>query len=456
MFFLLGKYKVDNSINTPYYVDEQVNINFNGSTLFSDKNLEYVIGIGTYNVGDDMPNKNNYSSNSCYSIIENFVIDAPNSKIGIFTEQNYWYPRIINGSIFNTIIGIQAGRNSKVTWSSDLFVDNVYIQCKSYKNSNTRGIIINGHDNKIINCRIYNAFIGIENNMGGNFFINNHIYLYGHLNEIDSVEFKNIYPQTIAVLENGNDNKYDDFYTDSYSTHFKITSSNYQAQFNNCRCFTNINGFDDIAFDISTGTILSLTINNCTFNLQRPGEYGNIGLKTNINQRFDMLSQLCNFRNNFSNFIDKDLLLIDMNRPWVVPYAGSRQFVGGKYYIIGYIPVTNYHSFTVEITGIGTANKHEGRFYVNANYELTQLNNQGIAGTAFGLGGKIVTLRDGKKYIEVSVMRETTNTATLGIDYKLSLDGFGVGIIPVLERHLLKDNPVPIETSPDITTTFGF
>lgn len=454
--FTPGKYKVDSPINTPYYVDEQVNINFNGSTIFSNKNLDYVIGIGTYNKGSDMPNKNNYSSKCCYSIIENFVIDAPNSQIGILTEQNYWYPRIINGSIFNTIIGIQAGRQKNVLWSSDLFVDNVYIQCKSYKNTNTRGIIINGHDNKIVNCRIYNAFIGIENNKGGNCFINDQIYLYGHLNEKNSDEFKNIYPQTIAVLENGNDNKYDNFYTDSYSTHFKITTGGYQGQFTNCRCFTNVSGFDDIAFDNSTGTIQAITINNCTFNLGQAGENGNIGFKTNINQRLDLISQLCNLRNNFSYYIDKDLLLIDMNRNWASPYTGSKQFLSGKYYIIGYIPASKGHSYTVEITNIGTPNKHEGRFYVNGNYQLSELNNQGVAGTAFGLGGKLVTLRDGKKYIEVSIMRQNTNAATLGIQYKLELDGYGVGFIPVLARHLLPNNPEPIETTPDITTTFGF
>lgn len=170
----------------------------------------------------------------------------------------------------------------------------------------------------------------------------------------------------------------------------------------------------------------------------------------------DLISQLCNLRNNFSYYIDKDLLLIDMNRNWANPYTGSRQFLSGKYYIIGYIPAIKGHSHTVEITNIGTPNKHEGRFYINDNFQLSELNNQGVAGTAFGLGGKLVTLRDGKKYIEVSIMRQNTNAATLGIQYKLELDGYGVGFIPVLARHLLPNNPDPIETTPDITTTFGF
>lgn len=446
--FTPGKYLIDKPIITPYYVDEQVNIDFNGSILFSDLPLEYVIGVGMYNYGNEMPNRNDYTSKTCYSILSNFVIDAKNCKIGILTNQNYWYPRIINASIFCGDIGIKVGLDSTKVWSSDLMLNNVLIQCNDYKNINSRCLVLNGHDNKISNCRFYNAYIGIESNKGGNIYNDVHVYLYGHLNERETASFKTIYPTTIGILENSSNNKYNNVYVDSYSTLVKVYANYYVGQFTLFTGFTNVLGYDDIAFDFSNcPNISSLTIENSTINLQESGENGNIGLKLSNTQRWDDFSSLVNLRNNFTNFIEKDLLLMDMNRNQVSPYDGVYLMEGGKYYIIGYIRAVAFRSITVNITGTGS-DKQRVRMWINENEEVAELNNKGEEGDDFSIGTREVILKDGLKYVEISVKRKVTNSANLGIKFDAQIDGMNDGIIPVLERHI---HGVPIQAFPTKT-----
>ena len=453
--FSPGKYLLDKPILTPYYVDEQVNIDFNGSTLFTDEVMEYVIGIGYYNSGDNKPNYDNYSKKTCFAALQNFVIDAPNAQIGIITKDNYWYPRIKNCSIFNTVIGIQSGVNNSSTWSSDLYVENVLIQCKSYKNSNTIGIVLNGGDNKLLNCRVYNCYKGMVINSEGNVFDNIHFYLYGHLNDRGTEEFRKIYPKTIGVLDNGNNNLFDKIYTDSYSTHYKATKNNYRAIFSKCIFYTNVTGYDDVAFDFSTcPNVQYLIIKKCNINLRNGGTNGNIGLKVSTTQRADDMCLNWDISENITSYITKDLLLIDRNKNYVYPFSGSYKMEPNIYYIVGYIPVVaNMHSYTVNITGTGST-KQRGRFYINGSGVLSEINNQGVAGSDFGVGGKIVTLNDNRKYIEVSIMTKYEKSAILGVSFDCNIDGFNYGIMPIYERHIHGD-PNSNTTTPTITQTFS-
>ena len=128
--FSPGKYLLDKPILTPYYVDEQVNIDFSGSLLYTEEPLDYVIGVGYYNSGDNKPNHDNYSSESCYAILQNFVINAPNANVGVMTKNYYWYPRIKNCTIFNTTIGLQTGTITGEVWSSDLYLENAFLTCE--------------------------------------------------------------------------------------------------------------------------------------------------------------------------------------------------------------------------------------------------------------------------------------------------------------------------------------
>lgn len=453
--FTPGKYLLDKPILTPYFTDEQVNIDFNGSTLFSSEVLEYVIGVGCYNYSNEiMPNRDNYNNKTCYSEIKNVVIDAPNTNIGIFTNDKYWYPRLKNISIFNTLIGIKVGNNIG-GWSSDLYLENALIQCRSYKISNCVGIILNGNDNKLINCRLYNAPKGMIINSEGNVFDNIHFYLYGHLNDRDTLEFRNIYPTTIAIVDNGNNNLFDKIYTDSYSTHYKVTKNNYRAVFSKCIFYTNVTGYDDVAFDFSScSNVQYLIIKKCNINLRNAGVNGNIGLKVSATQRADDMCLNWDISENITSYITKDLLLIDRNKNYVYPFSGSYKMQPNIYYIVGYIPVvSNKHSYTVNITGTGST-KQRGRFYINGSGVLSEINNQGAAGSDFGIGGKIVTLNDNRKYIEVSIMTKYEKSAILGIQFDCNIDGFNYGIIPIYERHIHGD-PNSNTTTPTITQTFS-
>ena len=456
--FTPGKYLVNSSIDTPYYTDEQVNIDFAGSTLYTNASLDYVLGVGTLTHGTDLPNREDftYTGKSCYSIIENLVIDAPNSTIGILTEQNYWYPRILNTSIFNTIIGIQLGRTAEPRWSSDAAIDNVYIQCKDYKNTSTRCIVINGHDNKITNSRFYNAHVGIQDNKGGNYFINNHIYLYGHFRDKDvpTPEFVAAYPTTIAFLSNGaNQNRFESVYFDSYNTAFKSNVSLYCGSFIQCFYGTGVEGYDGVAFDFSQGTLQNLAIENCFIDMNTPSQNGqNYGLKINPSQDMNILCRFLSLRSNETHWLEGDLLNLDMNQHFSQPYGGSKNFTGNTYYKIAYIPLVYQTSIIVGITGGGNPNKQMCRIWTGDGTSL-ELNQIGTAGTNFYMGAKIVTIK-GVKFIELSLMIPSTGWAAYGIYAEVEKSRDCLGIIPVPERVNTTADPSDYTTTP--TYTIGF
>ena len=456
--FTPGKYLVNSSIDTPYYTDEQVNIDFAGSTLYTNASLDYVLGVGTLTHGTDLPNREDftYTGKSCYSIIENLVIDAPNSTIGILTEQNYWYPRILNTSIFNTIIGIQLGRTAEPRWSSDAAIDNVYIQCKDYKNTSTRCIVINGHDNKITNSRFYNAHVGIQDNKGGNYFINNHIYLYGHFRDKDvpTPEFVAAYPTTIAFLSNGaNQNRFESVYFDSYNTAFKSNVSLYCGSFIQCFYGTGVEGYDGVAFDFSQGTLQNLAIENCFIDMNTPSQNGqNYGLKINPSQDMNILYRFLSLRSNETHWLEGDLLNLDMNQHFSQPYGGSKNFTGKTYYKIAYIPLVYQTSIIVGITGGGNPNKQMCRIWTGDGTSL-ELNQIGTAGTNFYMGAKIVTIK-GVKFIELSLMIPSTGWAAYGIYAEVEKSRDCLGIIPVPERVNTTADPSDYTTTP--TYTIGF
>ena len=456
--FTPGKYLVNSPIDTPYYTDEQVNIDFGGSTLFTNASLDYVLGIGTLTHGTDLPNREDftYTGKSCYSIVENLVIDAPNSTIGILTEQNYWYPRILNTSIFNTIIGIQLGRTAEPRWSSDAAIDNVYIQCKDYKNTSTRCVVINGHDNKITNSRFYNAHIGIQDNKGGNYFINNHIYLYGHFRDKDvpTPEFEAAYPTTIAFLSNGaNQNRFESVYFDSYNTAFKSNVYLYCGSFIQCFYGTGVEGYDGVAFDFSQGTLQNLAIENCFIDMNTPSTNGqNYGLKLNPAQDMNILCRFLSLRSNETHWLEGDLLNLDMDQHFAQPYGGSKNFTGNTYYKVAYIPLVYQTSIIVGVTGGGDPKKQMCRIWTGDGTAL-ELNQIGTAGTSFYMGAKVVTIK-GVKYIELSLMLPSTGWAAYGIYAEVEKSRDCLGIFPVPERVDTGADPVNFTTTP--TYTIGF
>ena len=450
-----GLYYIEEPIITPYYTDKQVNIDFNGSIFYTDKSLQYVLGIGFYNYGDDMPNKDDYSKKTCYAIFQNLVIYAPNSEVGILTKNKYWYPRLKNISIFNTKIGVKVGESDPGNWSSDLYAENIFIQCKDYKDTTTVGMILYGNDNKISNCRVYNGYKGMVINSGGNVFDNIHVYLYGHFNDRNTTGFSSVYPNLVAIQDNGDNNSYNSVCTDSYSTHYKITTENYKGVFSKCFLYTNVVGFDDIAFDFSSSkNIQYLSINKCNINLKQSGKNGNIGIKRSSTQRSDDMCLNWDITNNITKYITQDLLLADRQKQYVFPFSGAYKFKPNKYYIVGYIPIVSYiPSYTVNITGTGS-NNQRGRIYINGDGFITEFNNQGVSGDLFGIGAKKVNLRDGFEYIEVSIMTSYEKSAILGLSFDYAIDGYNYGIIPVYERHIHGD-PSSLETTPSITQTFG-
>lgn len=453
--FTAGKYIVDSPINTPYYTDENVSINFNGATLYTEEALTYVLGIGCETHGSDMPNRDNYSTGRMgYAIFQNLVIDAVNAQIGIYTEQNYWLPKIFNTSIFGTIIGIKIGNNAAATWSGNAIIDKVYIQCKDYKNTSTRGIVINGHDNRFTALTICNAYVGIECNKEGNFFEDMIIYLYGHLNERNTQEFIETFPNTIGIVDNGGANKYIGVYVDTYGTMIKFggSGSYYNGIFENCDYFTNTSGYNLTMFDFTNRQFGKLVIHDCQFQCFEPATVGgHIGLKISQYQRYDVMSRMMDISGNYTTYISQpDLLRIDNTITSVMPYLGSNTYQANKYYAVGYIPVDAYQSVNVRMTQTGSY-KQVCRFSLDGSYNLT-VSNLGTSGSDCGIGGKVVTY-NGVHYIEVSVMIATNTGSIFGIEYDKGINIGGIGIIPALEPQII--DGTPIEVTPTVYTTFA-
>lgn len=455
--FTGGKYIVNSPILTPYRTSETVNIDFGGATLYTEAALDYVLGIGYYHIDyDHMPNGNDYTDKSCYGVFENFVIDAINATVGVMTNQNYWYPRLYNFSIFNTLIGIQLGQNRDLRWSSDAAIDNGYIQCKSYANRNTRGIVIYGYDNKITNCRIYNAFIGIEDKKGGNYFINNHIYIYGNANDRETPEYANLYPDTIAFYANGANNDYfESVYFDSYNTAFKHTGSNFIGSFYQCFYGTNTEGFDGNCLDFSEGTIANLSVRDCTFSCERPSENGkNYGLKLSTSQAFDVLSRGLILENNTCYWLPADPLTIDTSKNGFQTYRGSYTFSNDNYYVLGLIPVSEYNGYVINLINTSSPAKSLMRVWIGANYSI-ELNNIGTAGSDYSVGAKIVEIR-GIKMLEISYKPVVSSSATIGICLQKDSSSNAIGIMPPEEQNIVTIDPSAHTTTPTAHTEYQY
>lgn len=449
--FTPGTYLVSEPIITPYFTDEQVNIDFGGATIKATQPLDYVLGIGVYNSDSTLsPNRGSYSARATYAIFENFVIEGNGSAVGVFSQQKYWHMRLLNGSIFNSKIGVKAGQTSGN--STDLAMDNVYIQCTSYDDTDSIGIQLNGSDNKITNCRIYNAFLGMEVNGSANFFINNHFYLYGHLADRETPEFAALYPQTIAIKDNGNENLYDCVYTDTYATHYKFSGNDKIIRIVNGFLFTNVTGFDDTAFDFTGATVSQMTIENNRINLTTAATY-NYGIKFGSRRpNFAGLSEMTTLTGNYCKNITEDLILIDSNKQIARPYIGATQMSAGVYYVIGYVAAQAYHGVTVEMIGTGTG-KQKAKFTLDADAALSGVVNLGEAGSDLGIGAKIVTLKDGLDYVEISVMRASAAGATLGIKLDQWANLYDLGIIPYYGRFT--QTSTLKTTVPEYSTTFG-
>lgn len=462
--FTGGTYRVDSPIITPYYVDEQVNIDFNGSVIKAhDNTLPYVIGIGMYNYSDNVrPNRNDYHTPSCSAVIDNVKIEASGCAIGIFTNNLYWYPRIVNSSIIGAIIGIKAGTGGQ---STDLALDNCYIECPDYTNTNTICLQLNGNDNKISNCRFYGACIGIDINGGGNFFNNTHVYLYGHLNDRESEGFETNWNNTIAIRLKGNNNFFNNVYTDSYHIHYKY---NYETRttanliITNSFAYSNVSGHDDIFIDASSHVNFArLDITNTCVSLRLDSDSGsakNRGIVFDSEQNFEVLFDALNLHGNVINDVEKDILLVDTTKNVSVPYSPTLQFEADKYYVVGYIPFpVEKHSASMRITNTNYLFHQSARIWCNASKNLslnaTELSNPSGGGTAqYGIGIKKVTI-NGMVMAEISVMRHAAYEAKFGIELFPHVDNQAV-LIPAYNG--ISRLQSLIETTPDSTITFGF
>ena len=455
--FTGGKYLITDKITTPYYYDENVSINFNGSVFYSEASLSYVLGIGMSSHGVDLPNRDSYDNPVCFATFENFTIDAPNATVGIYTELNYMIPRIYNCTIKNTKIGVKVGRAPEETWSANCCLDNVTIYCHDYKDTDTRGIVINGHDNRISNVNIYNAYIGIENFKNGNYFTNVLIYLYGHLDERNTQEFIQTFPNTVGVLDHGNANTFTGVYVDTYGTAFKsgtaMGTTRYSAQFNSCNIFSNTSNYNLIGFDFSAKQIAYVTITNGWFDFPQPATTnGHIGIKLSASQRFDTLQRCLKLENNVTFYISQpDILRLNETTVNACPYSGVNTLTANKYYVIGYTPIQSYGKYTVRMTGTGNYNQ-ACTFNIGSSYNIESITNIGEAGSRYGIGGKVVTI-NGVHYLEISVMSNTGMAAILGIFVDKFITSIGFGIIPAYEPHIV--DAVPTETTPTETVTFS-
>lgn len=451
--FTPGKYILNSPIITPYFSDEQVNIDFSGSTLYSNAQLDYIIGIGYYNYNDSVhSNRNDYTPgnyNSC-AIFKDFIIDAPQSKIGIISRQKYYYPRIDNFSILNCNIGIEIGNVESGGDSQDASITNGFIQCYDYKLSSNIGIILNGYDNKIQNCRIYNGQIGLKINGNGNFISNTHVYLYGHLNDRNTQEFSTIFENTIGVLLNGVNNIFSNTYIDSYKIGFKSICTQIDDTFLNCMYSSNVTGVQKIAFDYSENTIdyfTNLTIVNGNYDMGNPGESSNIGLKTPSNFYNVVSVDNLKIENNTTGYLEHDILskLENGYRPF---FAGTNVSFG-NYYIVGYIPVIDKTNCVFAIAGVDK--QLIGKVYMNSTGASNVARIVGSSGSNLGLGFKNVEF-NGVKFVEVSA--SNNGGSTFGAAIVKSMTGLNIPFIPAKEPKF-KYTITNLQTTPTYKIDFA-
>lgn len=158
--FSSGNYVITESINLPYKISEQVNINGNGAKLIVSDDITRAIYVGY-----DKESEPNHDV-GFPSYIDSLNIDASTNSCtyGIDVKLGYKDLKIYNCTIYRVNNGIRMGDSTGA--STDILVKDCLIYGKGSEYDGT-GCLVNGDDNNIVMSRIYGFRKGFVLNGAG-------------------------------------------------------------------------------------------------------------------------------------------------------------------------------------------------------------------------------------------------------------------------------------------------
>ena len=378
--FSSGNYKITNSINLPYKIAEQVNINGNGANLIVAANVTRAIYVG-YDKGDEAAHDVGFPS---YIKDLNINADGYSCTYGIDTKAGYKDLKVYNCIIYRVTNGVRLSDSTSI--SSDVLVKDclLYGEGSEYDGA---GCIVNGDDNNIVGCRIYGFRKGFVLN-GAGVVDTCHVLLRWKdqtMQDFDPYErnsetFNTYYNQTMYAEVN-NSTRFLGVYADSTYKFLEInteapivvTGSTYYNARENCNCsMFNLNVNDP-----------KLTINDTMLTVVKNTQ----GVVINTNGRFIGGSAQVNFRNisivgmaRMTNPCDLILTAFD-------DYHSNINMTTDTWYVIGVVannPAYNTFSAKIYLNGF----EYTTRFTFGSDSTPTGIaqQNRGIGDSSWTLG----------------------------------------------------------------------
>lgn len=211
LFFPDGEYILSKPICTPANPKNAVHLVLsNFATLKASEDWsenEAMVRLGAAEPFNDITaNGSNYG-------LEGGIIDGSGRANGISIDSGR-ETSIHNTSIKNTIIGIHVkwGANNR---SSDADIHTVNIVGAGVPG--TIGVLVQGHDNTFTNMRIASVMTGFKLESGTNILRNIHpLFIF-------EPALEGLFTESVAFLDLGGTNWYDNCYSDQFSTGFEMS-----------------------------------------------------------------------------------------------------------------------------------------------------------------------------------------------------------------------------------------
>ena len=254
--FSPGTYRVESAILLPHMNDEKVDVDFNGATIIADASMTYMLGVGYNNPqsSGEAAQKKTFFRNG--NLINN---DDEDCGIAIQTADYYKNATFENMFIKNFKIGLKIGETVDV--AADVQLNNCMFVYHDSMDSSTIGIIQNGSDNKITDCRIYGFYKTIQLNGSSLFISNVHNLPQGSFITDDYTTYQDL-QNTVFIEANAGGLYAVNCYCDTTGT-FVYIKGNHSIQMVNCHAYSYLNPFNMCFLRYSGNHVARVSLVNC-------------------------------------------------------------------------------------------------------------------------------------------------------------------------------------------------
>lgn len=165
VWFSPGTYKIDRPIRTPHPVADKISIDFGSAIIVCASPMAYALDIG----GIDTQESGESGVRRTYFSDATFLCEDSETVIGVYVRDGYKDAIIDSCNVVGFMNGIKLGSANNAL---DCLVTNALIRSDYSSNHDSIGVLVEGSNCEISNCRIYGFHISIDC-FGNETFVNN-------------------------------------------------------------------------------------------------------------------------------------------------------------------------------------------------------------------------------------------------------------------------------------------